>query len=254
MAFFLMVNSLWGQPSIRDVLESGNIKALDYHINYHYNDGEDSTSTERIMWDMEYGLCTFNKNELRIIRNMVYAKYGYIFNSKDLREYFSKYKWYSGIKTNVDSEINKDERSFINLIQKIENNYPKEDNSELIGLWVEFEDGDQWIPFVIKRYGMRRELRFYSNGTFYYAFPVTELDYYSYYGLWSLKNNKFSVELLFAWNNSYIYDLNNFNEKLLFYNLEYSPYINENLWECKFFKNRQAMKKIDPDPHYLYYK
>ena len=37
----------------------------------------------------------FSKEDLRILRNTIYARYGYKFRSKDLNELFSKTDWYS---------------------------------------------------------------------------------------------------------------------------------------------------------------
>lgn len=37
---------------------------------------------------------TFNKEDLRILRNYVYAQHGYTFKSKDLQNYFSQFEWY----------------------------------------------------------------------------------------------------------------------------------------------------------------
>jgi hypothetical protein len=39
-------------------------------------------------------LSVLNKDELRIMRNAIYARHGYIFNSTDLKSYFSKQSWY----------------------------------------------------------------------------------------------------------------------------------------------------------------
>lgn len=36
----------------------------------------------------------FTKKELRLIRNGIYAQYGYAFNSKELTDYFNEYGWY----------------------------------------------------------------------------------------------------------------------------------------------------------------
>jgi YARHG domain-containing protein len=36
----------------------------------------------------------YSKVELRILRNTIYAQYGYDFNSPDLKEYFSQFAWY----------------------------------------------------------------------------------------------------------------------------------------------------------------
>jgi hypothetical protein len=39
-------------------------------------------------------IARLNKEQLRILRNTAYAKYGYIFKSEDLLEHFKKYTWY----------------------------------------------------------------------------------------------------------------------------------------------------------------
>jgi len=36
----------------------------------------------------------YSKNELRLLKNSVYAQYGYAFKSKDLLDYFSQFDWY----------------------------------------------------------------------------------------------------------------------------------------------------------------
>jgi len=36
----------------------------------------------------------YSKEELRLLRNTIYAQYGYDFNSPDLKEYFSQFAWY----------------------------------------------------------------------------------------------------------------------------------------------------------------
>lgn len=36
----------------------------------------------------------YSKDELKILRNTVYAQYGYAFKSKVLKDYFSQFEWY----------------------------------------------------------------------------------------------------------------------------------------------------------------
>ncbi len=64
---------------------------------------------------------TKTMKELRILRNEVFARKGYIFKSKDLQEYFSKQIWY---KPNPDSEIqlSTKEKTYINQIKNLEKN------------------------------------------------------------------------------------------------------------------------------------
>lgn len=37
---------------------------------------------------------TYTKDELKLLRNTIYAQYGYAFKSKDLQDYFSLFEWY----------------------------------------------------------------------------------------------------------------------------------------------------------------
>lgn len=61
-----------------------------------------------------------SSEELRIMRNWIFARHGYIFQSPDLREYFSKYSWYEPTSRNVTAQLNKIEKSNIELIQGYE--------------------------------------------------------------------------------------------------------------------------------------
>lgn len=62
----------------------------------------------------------YSINELRIIRNEIYARYGYIFKSKDLELYFLSKAWYKPSRKNVDDYLSKIEESNIRLIRYTE--------------------------------------------------------------------------------------------------------------------------------------
>lgn len=49
-------------------------------------------------------------SELRIMRNWIYARHGYIFRSDDLRRYFSQFDWYTPQYHDVSSQLNDIER------------------------------------------------------------------------------------------------------------------------------------------------
>ena len=36
----------------------------------------------------------YSNDELKLLRNTVYAQYGYAFKSKELQDYFSQFEWY----------------------------------------------------------------------------------------------------------------------------------------------------------------
>jgi hypothetical protein len=61
------------------------------------------------------------KEELRILRNTIFAKYGYIFQSKDLSKHFNRFTWYKPQYNNVDGRLSDNDRKLIELIREVEN-------------------------------------------------------------------------------------------------------------------------------------
>lgn len=71
----------------------------------------------------EAGLVDFNAEELRLIRNEIYARHGYIFGDKKLKSYFSAKEWYSGENTNameVYCDFNDVTRESVDLLRRLE--------------------------------------------------------------------------------------------------------------------------------------
>ena len=69
--------------------------------NQEANVSEDQSSIPQISGNelsvrklTEQDIADFDTNGLRILRNVVYAKYGYRFKSDDLQQYFSRFNWY----------------------------------------------------------------------------------------------------------------------------------------------------------------
>ena len=65
----------------------------------------------------------FSKEDLRILRNTIYAKYGYKFKSADLNEIFSKCDWYSPKESsaeNIEERFNCLESSLLEVIKLAE--------------------------------------------------------------------------------------------------------------------------------------
>ena len=60
------------------------------------------------------------KEELRIMRNWIYARHGYIFSSSDLTDYFSKFPWYNPVSKNVVGQLNKTELDNVEFIRSYE--------------------------------------------------------------------------------------------------------------------------------------
>jgi hypothetical protein len=210
-----------------------------------------------------YHVGRLNRTELRIFRNMIYAKHGYIFNSIDLQQYFSQFSWYSGTKTNVDNELTTNERSVIDFIRQIESNFPSEVPEELIGLW-RYDLPENWWTYRNPAYEFydhhRTNLRFYSNGMFNYHYDIDYRKFYDYFGFWSLVENKLELKFYFVGidYNYYVFDPDihqeywtiNFEEEIFFFNRRIDEF-NIELWECNFQQNLPSWKRIHSDPHYV---
>ncbi|RPI15472.1 MAG: YARHG domain-containing protein [Ignavibacteriae bacterium] len=61
-----------------------------------------------------------SKWELKIMRNEIFARHGYIFKTDDMRDYFNRQSWYSGTYDNVESMLSSTEKSNIELIKRYE--------------------------------------------------------------------------------------------------------------------------------------
>lgn len=79
----------------------------------------------------EYELIGKSADELRLMRNEIFARHGYIFKSEDLNKYFSSKRWYKPALNNVDSTLTEIEKINIKLISKFEST-PSNDNYETI--------------------------------------------------------------------------------------------------------------------------
>lgn len=61
-----------------------------------------------------------DKSTLRILRNAVYASHGYDFKTKELKEYFSQFSWYTPSSSNVDALLTPADKQNIESIQYCE--------------------------------------------------------------------------------------------------------------------------------------
>jgi hypothetical protein len=171
--FALLGNVLYGESSLQSVLQDGNISLLDTEIHIEQ-------------------LCSFSKSDLRILRNTIYAKSGYQFQSSDLKNHFSKFSWYTGTKVNVDNELSKIDKTNIQLIQRIESNIPLNDEiiKQLSGRWYFYGAfPDQGIGELSQN--SDDSIDIYPNGIYvYHAKRYREMNSY---GLWSIKDNTFEA-------------------------------------------------------------
>jgi hypothetical protein len=61
-----------------------------------------------------------NKQTLRLMRNEVFARHGYIFRDPELKSYFTQLAWYKPDETFVPEQLNDFERLFVKYVQKLE--------------------------------------------------------------------------------------------------------------------------------------
>ncbi len=67
-------------------------------------------------------LITLSPDTLRILRNEIFARYGYVFESKDLNNYFSQFEWYESRNNNsvIIKNLSRIDEANIKLIKEIE--------------------------------------------------------------------------------------------------------------------------------------
>lgn len=72
--------------------------------------------TEEDVWN-------YNSEELRLMRNEIYARHGYSFKLKDMRYYFEDQDWYMPVTTDIRRELTTTEMANIELIYEYETYY-----------------------------------------------------------------------------------------------------------------------------------
>ena len=125
-----------------------------------FNDGDGYMLDDKLTLDP---LLSFTREELRILRNYIYANYNYKFLSAELTNFFSKFRWYKATEDNVDNQLTEIDKSNIQFIQELENNLPSSDDiNKIVGVWREAggvpDQGYFWGDYIIM----------YPNGTFEY--------------------------------------------------------------------------------------
>jgi len=69
-------------------------------------------------------LAVLSKDELMLLRNTIYAKYGMIFQSNDLKNHFQQFNWYKPNSNNVERSLSDTDKANIKNIQIFENAQP----------------------------------------------------------------------------------------------------------------------------------
>jgi hypothetical protein len=201
------------------ITERGNLSYLDNIIQEFTPNTNGILNNWRPSYATDNEIGCLDKSQLRLIRNTIYARHGYIFNSIDLQEHFSRFSWYNGIKTNVNDELTVNEWRVINLLIQMENNYPSFDSNEIMGVYV---SNDFW-----ETRSDQREMRLWPNGFLFYQPEKYEN---SFYGLWSFDGNIFKVTIFFVYIYPEIYIFN--------------PNIHHNIYTSDFQKYFPSWMKL----------
>jgi hypothetical protein len=85
--------------------ESSNLSSSDYIL---------PDSDKKVL--SEDDIATLTKEQLRLARNEIFARHGYVFKSEDLQKYFSSKSWYNA-DPSYNRTLNEAEKENVNLIQ-----------------------------------------------------------------------------------------------------------------------------------------
>jgi len=58
--------------------------------------------------------------DLKVMRNEIFARHGFIFKTYEMRDYFNRQSWYQALYDNVDNMLSQTEKSNIELIKQYE--------------------------------------------------------------------------------------------------------------------------------------
>lgn len=113
-------NSILEGQNMASLIINGDISLLSKHI--------DPISIARL-----------NQDQLRVLRNTIFAQFGYTFKSEDLKKHFSQFNWYSPKSNNVDSQLSSLDLINIKRIHKFENSAINSETiismNDLVGAW-----------------------------------------------------------------------------------------------------------------------
>jgi hypothetical protein len=116
-------------PFLNNVIENKIIKLTDKTLQKRKEIIKNDVLKNGKYWKICNRLLTkeelegLNKDELRLLRNMFYAKNMKLFKSQDLLEYFMNFKWYRDIKYKRDYDYITDvDRYNLDKIIELENN------------------------------------------------------------------------------------------------------------------------------------
>ena len=81
-------------------------------------------------------ICKIASADLRLLRNEIFARHGYIFKSPELTDFFSKFEWYQPNLTSdqIDKVLTETDRYNISLIKSVEQEKVESDLTSTLNL------------------------------------------------------------------------------------------------------------------------
>lgn len=113
-----------------------NIFSQDFNQSEKIKAGDLTLLSEEIS---DLALAKMNNSDLRLFRNMIYAKYGHIFNSEELTDFYSQFDWYKPLKKVSDSQLSEKELKLVKRISIFETRNETKTSikfgNEINGIW-----------------------------------------------------------------------------------------------------------------------
>ncbi|MBQ7419870.1 MAG: YARHG domain-containing protein [Prevotella sp.] len=105
-------------PSIPRAQTTKTVKKSNKNVNVVWGTEYDYLSTRYISYN---DIKDFDRGQIRVLKNSIYARHGRIFKDAALREYFNQQSWYRGTRKEIPAkEFNKYENANIAFLLKYE--------------------------------------------------------------------------------------------------------------------------------------
>ncbi|WP_286915442.1 YARHG domain-containing protein [Flavobacterium sp. UBA4197] len=118
----------WYNPKTIQVTDEEETYPEDYYRQASENITILNASTQKLS---DNDLKNLKKLDLEIIRNTIYARHGYTFKKKSIRQFFDPVEWYIPVSENVDNELTALEKENIVSLKRFEKY--AEDNYDTFG-------------------------------------------------------------------------------------------------------------------------
>lgn len=123
----------WENAKRKSELYTNEDGQVDTMVNEYYRTASESVYTLNASKNKlkESDLKNLKKLDLEIIRNTIFARHGYSFKKRSVRQFFDQVDWYVPMNNNVDGELTQLEKDNIVLLKKFEKY--AEDNYDTFG-------------------------------------------------------------------------------------------------------------------------